>query len=420
MMPTAWALAWLVVVVGSGPPTGSVEQVQKWIAELSDPSFERRQAAVEQLYGAGPKVLDDLTAVLTGNDAEAALRAQLLIERIGRLYLVGATVHLAVDPPAAAWNEPVAVRVDIVNTQDFPIHLPFLTSDRQTLDVDRNAVQVGAVLDVADFLEVIGPDGKRIDLMIDDYRGFRGVEHAVDARVHLEPVSDLPAGQRFRLQIPAFNRGPARWRLLEAGTYRIRFHYIPEWEEPDLIAARTGEIISNEIRVEITEAAPAIIDRGSRIITARVESMGDTCIASLRSTHDRPITVNLNIGGHGDRLLAQLQWRVQRFSPDTAVVGEPVIVVREASPNRIVLLEPGESVEIHRASIAALSAQHPGPGRLRISARYTNLFDRTRDVPAGDRSAACIKKLGMPTFVGSIYSDPIEAPDPRPTPAPLP
>ena len=69
-------------------PTGV--DLERLLNDLGDPSYQMRQAAVEKLYAAGPAVLEALAEVTKGGDFEAALRARHLIERIQKLFFVGA------------------------------------------------------------------------------------------------------------------------------------------------------------------------------------------------------------------------------------------------------------------------------------------------------------------------------------------
>jgi hypothetical protein len=118
------------------------------------------------------------------------------------------------------------------NDHDYPIRLPFATAGRELIDVGEAATQLGSALDVADFLEVFDPSGRRIVLTVDDLRGTPALERTLNHRVDHEPSAVLAPKESFTLAVPAINRGMARYRLLEAGGYTIRFRYVPEWEAP--------------------------------------------------------------------------------------------------------------------------------------------------------------------------------------------
>ena len=152
-------------------PASTENDIQILLDDLSDPSYEVRQAAVEKLYAAGPVVLEALSKVTKSDDFEAALRARNLIKRIQKLFFVGAKIELSASHKQIRWDESVSLRIKIINPSDFPIHLPFLIKNRGSIDADPMAVQMGNLLDAADFLSVVGLDGKAADPVVDDLRG---------------------------------------------------------------------------------------------------------------------------------------------------------------------------------------------------------------------------------------------------------
>ena len=370
-------------------PTSTKDDTQTLVDALSDPSYEVRQAAVEKLYAAGPAVLDALAKVTQRDDFEAALRARNLIKRIQKLFFVGAKIELSASHKQIRWDEPVSLRIKIINPSDFPIHLPFLVKNRDSIDTDPMAVQMGNLLDAADFLRVVGPDGKAADPVVDDLRGEPSLEAALDTRVYAEPASLLAPHGEFILNVPDFNRGFARYRMLRKGTYRLQFAYVPEWDDPKM--------------------------------------RGREFVVRLTNTHDRPMGVNLNLGNRGLANYAHLEWQWQT---PTAILraDQPIIDPPPLDTERLVKLKPGQSIELFRTDLDRLQTLpefeqmgHNGETATLV-VRYSNILDRAlllmlrrQEGPNQEKWERLYEAMPLPTFVGSCTGDPVptsqEAPD---------
>ena len=61
------------------------------------------------------------------------------------------------------------------------------------------------------------------------------------------------------LELPAFNRGMARYRMLHKGSYRVQFTYVPEWDNERMRADGIGMVRSNELVLNVSSSAPPTI-----------------------------------------------------------------------------------------------------------------------------------------------------------------
>ena len=408
-------------------PTSTKDDTQTLVDALSDPSYEVRQAAVEKLYAAGPAVLDALAKVTQRDDFEAALRARNLIKRIQKLFFVGAKIELSASHKQIRWDEPVSLRIKIINPSDFPIHLPFLVKNRDSIDTDPMAVQMGNLLDAADFLRVVGPDGKAADPVVDDLRGEPSLEAALDTRVYAEPASLLAPHGEFILNVPDFNRGFARYRMLRKGTYRLQFAYVPEWDDPKMREDGIGKVVSNALTLTVTQPAPDLILNATREIRVELERVGREFVVRLTNTHDRPMGVNLNLGNRGLANYAHLEWQWQT---PTAILraDQPIIDPPPLDTERLVKLKPGQSIELFRTDLDRLQTLpefeqmgHNGETATLV-VRYSNILDRAlllmlrrQEGPNQEKWERLYEAMPLPTFVGSCTGDPVptsqEAPD---------
>lgn len=402
-------------------PTSTKDDTQVLLDDLSDPSYEVRQAAVEKLYTAGPAVLDALSKVTTSDDFEAALRARNLIERIQKLFFVGAKIKLSASHKRIRWDESVSLRIKIINPSDFPIHLPFLIKNRGSIDIDPLAVQMGNLLDAADFLSVVGPDSKAADPVVDDLRGEPSLEAALDTRVYAEPASLLAPHSEFILKVPDFNRGFARYRMLRKGTYRLQFAYVPEWDDHKMREDGIGKVVSNALTLTVTQPAPDLILNARRELRVELERVGQEFVVRLTNTHDRPMGVNLNLGNRGLAHHAYLEWDWQ--TPAGVVrAAQPLLNPSPLDTEKLVKLKPGQSIELFRTDLNRLKtlSGFEQMGRdeenTTLAVRYTNILDRAlllmrrrQDERNQKKWKRLYEAMPLPTFVGSCTSDPIQA-----------
>ncbi len=398
-------------------PASTKDDIPVLLDDLGDPSYEVRQAAVEKLYAAGPAVLDALAEVTKSDDFEAALRARNLIKRIQKLFFVGAKIELSASHKRVRWDESVSLRIKVINPSDFPIHLPFLVKNRGSIDIDPLAVQMGNLLDAADFLSVVGPDDKAADPVVDDLRGEPSLEAALDTRVYAEPASLLPPHSEFILNLPDFNRGFARYRMLRKGTYRLQFAYVPEWDDHKMREDGIGKVVSNALSLTVTQPAPDLILNARREIRVGLERVGREFVIRLTNTHDRPMGVNLNLGNRGLADYAHLEWRWQTAA-GVVRAEQPIIDAPPLDTEKLVKLKPGQTIELFRTDLNRLETL-PGFEQMgqdaeknTLAVRYSNMLDRALLLMRRRRDEANQKKwkrlyeaTPLPTFVGTCTSD---------------
>ena len=401
-------------------PASTKDDIKVLLDDLSDPSYEVRQAAVEKLYATGPAVLEALAEVTESDDFEAALRARHLIKRIQKLFFVGAKIELSASHAHIRWDESVSLRIKVINPSDFPIHLPFLVKNRGSIDTDPLAVQMGNLLDAADFLRVVGPGDKAVDPVVDDLRGEPSLESALDTRAYAEPASLLAPHSEFILNVPDFNRGFARYRMLRKGTYRVQFAYVPEWDDHKMREDGIGKVVSNALTLTVTQPAPDLILNARREIRVRLARAGREIVVRLTNTHDRPMGVNSNLGNRGLANYAHLEW--QWRTPAGVVRAEqPIIDPPPLDTEKLVKLKPGQSIELFRTDLNRLKTlpgfEHMGQDgeKTPLAVRYSNILDRAllllrrrQDEPNQKKWKRLYEATPLPTFVGSCTSDPIQ------------
>ena len=76
------------------------------------------------------------------------------------------------------------------------------------------------MLDVAELLRVRRADGREVELTVDDIRADDSVGAAVNERLNSGPVGVIEPGQNVMIVARAFNRGWARFPLLDAGAFQ--------------------------------------------------------------------------------------------------------------------------------------------------------------------------------------------------------
>lgn len=389
------------------PAPGEVERL---IAELGDPAYEKRLDATRRLVALGMHADAALTSVAQSDDLERALRAKRILEISESVYFAGCKVHLTFEPSQARWDEPVDLVVEIHNQAPFTAVVPFELaaqhsptnepaddkSDADDLFSDRNpaeptakpalqadARQVAGMLDIAEWLKVIGPENKSIDLRVDDIAADPQVMAVVGDRLESGPTSRLGAGETRRIRIPAFNRGWARYPLLEAGEYSAVLNYVPPWTDEVLAAAEVGLTVSNTANVEIRNPAPPEVSRSGTTATVKLTRDGDFIVARLTNHCELPIVVNLNFGPGAP--FASAQWEIHSEADAIRIpAARSNPTWSDFTAAGLVELEPGKDIELARISTADVRKRFPddAPGReIRSGAStirftYVNTLDR--------------------------------------------
>jgi hypothetical protein len=192
----------------------SGEEIARLIAGLANRSYHKREQITRQIAEVGPAAIPYLRRELHNPRQEIAFAARELMQELEEVFFCGVSIRLEADPPRIRWDQPLCLRVVVENGSPFEAKLPWDTHPDTTTRPASIAAQVGAMLDVGDFLEVTSPRNEPVDLRVDPIGNDRDVEAAVNERTTGGPVSMLAAGQRSTLDLPEFNHGWARYPLL--------------------------------------------------------------------------------------------------------------------------------------------------------------------------------------------------------------
>lgn len=372
----------------AGPHTDA--EIQALIRDLGAPSFEKRQFATRRLCAIGPAARTPLEEAAKESDFEIALRARNLLTLLDQIMLSGVGVSLAFTDSAVDWNRSIDLVVTFVNHSQHRARLPFLDplepSDLAARK-ETDALQVGRMLDIADYLRVRRPDGSEIDLRVDDISVEPEIVAAVQKRLSGEAGIWLDAGQTVRIRVPAFNRGWARYPLLEEGVYNVSFDYAPDWEDDVLNAQRIGRVSAEKTSVTVRRSAPATISRSGGMAELVLVREGNTLIGRLVNTFDQPITLNTNYGRTAP--FAWARWVLGSGEERTEIAAVPGEgdSWSEFRAERLVRVEPGESLEIARETLEELLRKLALGGRTDDPARiyliYANSCDRHWQIRQG-------------------------------------
>ncbi|MBN1490451.1 MAG: hypothetical protein JXA69_11095 [Phycisphaerae bacterium] len=425
---TIFALVFGMMGAASAPLRGQTTQpaspdvIAELVARLGKGSYRQREQAVRQIAELGPAALPALRHQVRSTRHEAALAARELIEELDGVLFTGVSLRLELDPPRARWNEPFRLRVIAENRSDYEALLPWETRRPPTTAPADLAYTVGLTLDIAEFLEVVGPDDEPVELNVDTIGEDEAVERAVWARATSGPVRALAAGQRHEVELAAINRGWARYPLLAAGRYRFQLIYQPQWSREAWIDAKIGRVESNVVEIEVTEAAPDAILTAAGPVRLRVVRTNGQLVAHLANTLDVPQLVNLNFGTD-PTLFAELRWSIRPPNDQSIVVTPPPTADSEPiefDPKRLRLLEPLDEVEVGRIDVETLlataAAKLPGipRGDLQVAVRYANFCSRetlrrTADEATNERErrlARWAETLPHHVFTGSPGAEP--------------
>ena len=322
------------------------QEIRGLIEKLGDASYPVRADAVRDLIAIGPDALPLLREAAGGDDYETALRARQVIETFRAVLFAGATVELSAEPTRLRWNQPFTLKVRIENHSSEPCQTPFAPAPEGDRPANLDALQVGAMMDLADFLSVFGPDGREIQLHTEPIDEDPEVEQALRWRAEHDPTGTLDGGSSQTFALTDFNRGWSRYRMLEAGQYTIRFEYEPDWRDPQLARRRIGRVSSQAVKVTVTEPAPAVIRSAPGTLLGEVVREGDTYVAYATNAHDRRRHLNTN-WGTDPRRKARLRWFFQTEAGEL-FEHQPSPARLAFSLERIVALLPGQRIELAR------------------------------------------------------------------------
>ena len=392
--PLAPALteAGAAVIAADRPPLlgpTNREEMASLVRTLSDPAHEARMFATRRLCAIGMEAREFLQAAAESADVEAALRAKQLLAVFDRLWFSGVDVSLSFSKPMIDWLEPVDLNVIMTNRLPYPARVPFDLDPGVRGEAADDARQVADMLDLAEWLKVRAPDGRELDLRVDDIGGEPAVFAVVQSRLAGGPGGILAPGAQITVTARAFNRGWARFPLLDRGEYSVMLDYVPDWTDEVLAASRVGRVISTPATVTIRDGAPPTVSRAGIQTELIVERDAASLIARLVNRTDQPVLINTNFGPAAP--FADGRW-VYELEQPFAAQGKtrrdlPILPKLGASwhdfkPELLVEVGPGESVELARISVSDLRKNLTNAGadlsgdRWSVHFTYANLCDR--------------------------------------------
>lgn len=356
--------------------------VDALIRQLADTDYARRVEATQRLCALGMTAYDELKAAAEGDQVEAALRARHILEQLSSLRFAGCDVSLAFSQQRIVWDEPVDLILTVNNRSRHVARVPFELSESRRAGQSDDALHVGDFLDVADWLHVRDPSGDLVTLRVDDIAADPDVSQAVRDRLEGGPVSEVPPGQSVQLRLRSFNRGWARYPLLDAGTYKIQFSYAPAWDDENLASQEVGRIDSEEVTVAVTEGAPSTVARDGTIASMELERDDDDLVAKLINHTDLDLYLNLNYGPTPP--FAQGDWVYESGEAIHEITHSQRrnVTFADFAADQLVAVPPGATLEIARRNIdtirqALIDAgikDGGAPGEIRFV--YNNLADR--------------------------------------------
>jgi len=364
------------------------DEMSALVRALGDSDYEARMYATQRLCAIGMEAQELLQAAAGGSDVEAALRAKQLLAIFDRLWFSGVDVSLSFSKPVFDWLEPVDLNITMTNRLPYPARVPF--------DVDRvgqppsavgsgdadDARQVADMLDVAEWLKVQTPEGRELELRVDDISGEPAVFAVVQSRLAGGPGGVLPPGERITVTARAFNRGWARFPLLDRGEYTVQLDYVPDWTDEVLVAARAGRVVSNPVTATVRDGAPPTVSRVGIQTDLIVERDAATIVARLVNRTDQPVLINTNFGGAVPFADGRWVYELDQARRDIPLIPKPGASWHDFEPKLLVQVGPGESVELTRVSINDLRKTLTDVGadlsgdRWSVYFTYINLCDR--------------------------------------------
>jgi hypothetical protein len=359
----------------AGPAT-EVE-IATLIRDLGDASFGKRTFATRRLCAIGMDAREPLAKAAAGDDFETALRARKILETVDALLFAGVEITLKASKASFAWDESVDLHVRLINRSKYPARVPFELDEKRRAALPADARQVGDMLDVGDLLRVSGPDGRCVELRVDEFLGTADVLAEVESRLDAGPTSVIGPGREAALIVKAFNRGWARYPLLDGGAYSLVLDYTPDFNDPVLNEQLVGRVVSNELVVKVSKAAPAAVSRVGIEAGLSLRMSDHNVIAELINRADQPIWVNRNFGPWG-RWVVEVD-QLQQEIPTPAPANPTWDDFQSA---QVVEVRPGAVVELTRIEVKTLCAavkqelKDAAPRTRRVHFRYSNVCDQ--------------------------------------------
>ncbi|MBI1826681.1 MAG: hypothetical protein HYR83_09895 [Planctomycetes bacterium] len=372
-----------------GATVADALRIEQLVHDLGDPSYARRNEAMRELCAIGAAAIPSLKTASTSNDPEVAMRSAKLLEAFEQVLFSGVQVSLEFSAAIIDWETPVELRATFVNKSKFPARLPFALPQDSRPERTADARQVADMLDLSEWLQVRTPGGRELELRVDDIAEDADVQAVVQARLGAGPSSTLAPGESTIIVARAFNRGWARYAMLDGGEYTVEFEYTPQWQDAQLLANHVGQVKSAPARLRINAAAPMTISREGADADLTLERAGEMLEARFVNHSDRPVHINLNFGPSTP--FADGRWLVESDS-----MRREIPSISKLSPTwsdfeaaKLIEVRAGESVPIAKISVDDLRSAVQPAGDLNPLAQdaahrndasaaftYSNLCDR--------------------------------------------
>lgn len=364
----------------------SPEEINRMIQQLSDPSYATRTHATRRLCAIGMDAYEPLKQALQSDDAETALRASELIHTLNQLLFTGVEISLSfsknnIAKNNIAWNESIDLIITLKNGSSHPAKIPF---DKQTTLPRQNhnhARQVAGMLDAAEWLHVRHPQGHEITLTVNDFASDPAIVDVVHNRLDEGPFLTIDPQQQITLTAHAFNRGWARYKLLDEGEYTVCIDYVPAWEDEKLADAQVGRVTSKEIKIRITKPAPETISRTGQAASVSIYQENKKIFARLINRSDQPMILNTNLGDQPPFAQARWVYRNDDQQIEHLMIDQARASWNDFDQHKLIEIQPGQSHVLSKMDIDVLRQKLIEAGAdekaetWALSFSYSNLFD---------------------------------------------
>lgn len=382
---------------GPNATKATPSEIAELIGMLGAGSYDERINATRRLCAVGGRAREQLTAAAKSTNFEVALRAQRVLDALERVWFSDLEVSISFSRSEIEWDSAVDLVVTFTNRSPAPSRIPLDldhnsdangTADLGDTDAEaqaarRDAAQVGALLDVADFLVVRSPEGRMVELRVNDISAEPLVFAAVQQRLTSGPVSEVPPGARVAYRVSAFNRGWARYPLLDVGAYTVQFVYTPEWDDAVLKSQEVGRVSSTAAVLTVTAAAPKEVSRSGTEASLSLVRDGADLVARLINHSDQPVWINTNFGAAAP--FAEGEWVFAAGGPTRGVplVPRPGPSWQEFRGTSVIEVPAGAGFDVSRIPRAeierqakAFAADGPPLERWMVQFQYSNICDR--------------------------------------------
>lgn len=367
-------------------PAEIVELVQ----QLSDTSYKTRTLATRRLCAIGYPAARHLRNMIEDENTEAALRARAILKIIQEILFSGIEMTLDFSVNRTLWDEAVALNIILNNPTEYPIRIPFDLNLSHGTSIPPRVRQVTTMLDVAEWLRLIGPDGQEVELMVDNIATDPAIHQAVLDFVQSTPSNTLDPGRQLTVKVLDFNRGWARYPLLNRGSYTAIFDYTPSWEDELLAKAKVGRVTSEPATIIVVKSAPPAVSRAGVETAITLERDQNTLTVWLTNRRDVEVHLNSNFGITTPFAQGKWIYHNEGHTHEVPIGSALGLTLKDFHAQSLRMLEPGERVEITRIDLKKLltifeeSGGNTQGDTWTLYFSYMNLTDRAWQQKSGN------------------------------------